>query len=183
MNRQISVIFIVIALLCSACAGNNEYKKKLEEEFLPFKAKTITLPENMLVENCVEQGIADTTLLCRPLKMVVYVNQEGCQDCNLRTLLPVYMFMLENQHLENFGVIIILNTFDMEAAAFTLSDMRFNRTVFFDLDGSFERLNPHLPAGEQFHTFLLNKENKVVLVGNPVHNEKLKSLYLSEMNK
>jgi hypothetical protein len=51
------------------------------------------------------------------------------------------------------------------------------------LDGSFERLNPHLPANEQFHTFLLNEENKVVLAGSPVHNEKLKKLYLAELNK
>ena len=31
---------------------------------------------------------------------------------------------------------------------------------------------------ERFHTFLLNKENKVVLAGNPVGNNKLKRLYL-----
>ena len=82
----------------------------------------------------------DTTLLYRPLKMVVYVNHDGCQDCRLRALLPIYMFILENQHRENFGVIIILNTPQMEEAENTLKEMRFHRTVFFDLDGSFERL-------------------------------------------
>ena len=123
MKRQLSVTFIVIALLCSTCSGNNVYKKKLEDEFSLFKKTAITLPDNMLSKNCVDQEITDPALLRRPLKMVVYVNQEGCQDCRLRELLPVYMFMLENRHLENFGVIIILNTPEMEAAEYTLNDM------------------------------------------------------------
>ena len=115
--------------------------------------------------------------------MVIYVGKDGCTDCKLRSLLPVYMFMLENKHRENFGVVIILNTADREATEKLLTDMRFRQTVFYDLDGSFERLNPHIPAGEDFHTFLLNKENKVVLIGNPTHNEKLNKLYLTEINK
>jgi len=51
------------------------------------------------------------------------------------------------------------------------------------LDGSFERLNPHLPKDERFHTFLLDENNKVILVGYPVNNPKLKELYLKELNK
>jgi hypothetical protein len=93
------------------------------------------------------------------------------------------MFILENEHLKNFGVIIILNSSDMAATDYTLTDMRFHRTVFYDLDGSFERLNPHLPPDEQLHTFLLNEKNKVILVGNPSYNKKLKDLYLAELYK
>ena len=183
MHRLIYFVLIVTALLCNACIGNNEAKKKLEVELRLFKAKTIIFPDNMTAKNCDEQGLPDKSLLSRPLKMVVYVNQKGCQDCRLRALLPLYMFILENENHENFGVIIILNTELMEDAEFTLKDMRFNRTVFFDLDGSFERLNPHLPTNEQLHTFLLNEKNKVVLAGNPVLNEKLKKLYLAELDK
>ena len=62
-----------------------------------------------------------------------------------------------------------------------LTDLRFRHTVFFDADGAFERLNPQMPKKEEFHMFLLNGENKVVLIGNPTHNEKLNRLYLSAM--
>ena len=79
----------------------------------------------MLASNCDEQIPPDTTLLSRQYKMVVYVNKDGCQDCKLRTLLPIYMFILENQYRKNFSVIIILNTSDMEVSNFTLTDMRF----------------------------------------------------------
>jgi hypothetical protein len=183
MNRIIYFTLITGVLLCGACSGNNRQKKELEAELRLFKAKAIILPDNLLAKHCDVQTLPDTTLLHRPLKMVIYVNQDGCQDCKLRALLPVYMFILENRHLENFGVIIILNTSQIDAADQTLTDMRFRQTVFYDMDGSFEYLNTHLPANEQFHTFLLNEENKVILAGNPVHNEKLKKLYLEVMNK
>ena len=183
MNRIVLFTFFVVVLMFNACTESNENKKKLEAELQLFTETAIILPDNMLAKNCDEQAVPDTTLLSRPLKMVVYINQDGCQDCKLRTLLPLYMFILENQHIERFGVIIILNASDMEAADYTITEMRFRRTIFYDIDGSFERLNPHLPENERFHTFLLNEENKIVLIGNPVHDEKLKKRYLAELNK
>ena len=61
--------------------------------------------------------------------------------------------------------------------------MFYGQTVFYDIDGSFERLNPHLPKNERFHTFLLDEHNKVILVGSPVDNTRLKNLYFSEIKK
>ena len=183
MYRIISFTLIVGTLLCSACTGNDLHKKKSEADLRWFKETAVTLPDNMLAKHCDEQMSPDTTLLQRPLKMVIYVNQEGCQDCRLMALSRTYMFILENEYRKNFGVILILNTPRMEATNHTLTEMRFRRTVFYDLDGSFERLNPHLPANEGFHTFLLNEDNKVILVGNPAHSTKLKQQYLAALDK
>ena len=183
MKRIIFFYLIVSALICSACGGNNESKKQFEKDLRLFKTQMITLPDNIISKHYDEQTQSQVSLLNRPLKMIVYVNRTGCMDCRLRSLIPIYMFILENRHLENFGVIIILNPSDKENADNVLREMNFRHTIFYDLDGSFERLNPHLPTNELFHTFLLNKDNKVVLVGNPVHNEKLKKLYLAELNK
>lgn len=183
MWRIFYFILILGMLICSSCSKKSEQDKKLETELRQFKAKAITFPDNMEAKVCDGKISPDTTLLSCPYKMVIYVGKDGCTNCKLRSLLPVYMFILENKHRENFGVVIILNTADKEATEKLLTDMRFRQTVFYDLDGSFERLNPHIPAGEDFHTFLLNKENKVVLIGNPTHNEKLNKLYLTEINK
>jgi hypothetical protein len=176
MNRIIYFTFIVGTLLYGACSGNNGRTKELEAELRLFKAKAIILPDNMPAKHCDEHTPPDTTLLRRPLKMVVYVNQDGYQDCKLRALLPFHLFILENRHLKNFGVIIILNTSQMEAADWTLTDMRFRQTVFYDLDGSFERLNPHLPVNEQFHTFLL--DGSLVPASRPYPRTPGTSLYV-----
>jgi hypothetical protein len=112
MNRIIFFTLLVGVLLFGACAGNkSEYKKKIAEELRIFQETPITLPDNLLPKHYDEQISPDKSLLSRKLKMVIYVNQEGCQDCKLHGLLPLtYMFMLENRHRENFGLVMILNT-------------------------------------------------------------------------
>lgn len=36
--------------------------------------------------------------------------------------------------------------------------------------------NNHIPSESLFHTFLINKYDSIVLVGNPVKNRKIKEL-------
>jgi hypothetical protein len=54
---------------------------------------------------------------------------------------------------------------------------QFNYPVFIDESGLFPKANPHIPADNRFHTFLLDKNGKVVLVGDPVNNPALWELY------
>lgn len=45
--------------------------------------------------------------------------------------------------------------------------------VYIDTTGVFERTNPCLPHLSQMRTFLLNRKDTVVLVGNPLHNSNI----------
>lgn len=183
MCRIIYFLVLFGSLFCFSCSQKNGQDKKLEAELRAFKEKAIIFPDNMEAKICEGKTPLDTTLLNRTSKMVVYVGPDGCTDCKLRSLMPLYMFILENRHRDNFGVVVIVHSEDREATETVLTELRFRHTVFYDVDGSFKRLNPQLPDSEHFHTFLLNKENKVVLIGNPTHNEKLKNLYLAEIEK
>ena len=80
-------------------------------------------------------------------------------------------------------VVIILNSSDIIATEKLIFQKRFRYSVFYDLDGSFERLNPHLTKNERFHTFLLGENDEVLLVGNPALNIGLKKIYLNTLNK
>lgn len=53
----------------------------------------------------------------------------------------------------------------------------FNAPVWIDRMNAFYNLN-HFPSDERFQTFLLDKDNRVLAVGNPIHNPKIKELYL-----
>ena len=53
----------------------------------------------------------------------------------------------------------------------------FTYPVCFDGKDDFNRLN-HFPEDMMFQTFLLDKGNKVVAIGNPVLNPKVKELYV-----
>ena len=53
----------------------------------------------------------------------------------------------------------------------------FNLPIVFDVQNLFCQLN-HFPEDEKFRTLLLDKDNKVLAIGNPIHNPKVKELYL-----
>lgn len=52
-----------------------------------------------------------------------------------------------------------------------------NYPVYIDTQGVFQQNNPHLSKNKLLHTFLLDENNNVILVGNPVRNLRVKDLY------
>ena len=38
-------------------------------------------------------------------------------------------------------------------------------------------MNPHLPKNKALHTFLLDENNNVILVGDPLHNKKIEEMF------
>jgi hypothetical protein len=58
-----------------------------------------------------------------------------------------------------------------------LKQYDFEYPVCIDLKDSLNALN-HFPPNESFHTFLLDRTNKVVAIGNPILNPQIKELYL-----
>ena len=54
---------------------------------------------------------------------------------------------------------------------------KFTYPIYIDVADSLNRLN-HFSSDERFQTLLLDKDNKVVAIGNPINNPKVKELYL-----
>jgi hypothetical protein len=65
----------------------------------------------------------------------------------------------------------------LEEVIKTLRIAQFDYPLFLDERQAFPAANPHIPADNRFHTFLLDKNGKVVLVGDPVNNPPLWEFY------
>lgn len=46
-----------------------------------------------------------------------------------------------------------------------------------DVDGSFAKANTFLPSNKAFHNFFINKNNEVILVGDPTTNSAVNELF------
>lgn len=64
-----------------------------------------------------------------------------------------------------------------------LTESGFNHKVLIDINNSFRKSNPHIPKDAMYYTFLLDEDNKVVLVGNPLRNNSIKEIFLRTVNK
>ena len=88
---------------------------------------------------------------------------------------------MDTLDLTNFDVRIYLNIKDFELIRHYLGRWRFEYPIVLDRDNRFELVN-EIPRESEFQTFLLNEQNQVILVGNPLKNSELKQLYLKTMD-
>ena len=121
-----------------------------------------------------------------PIKLIVWYDSLLCVSCQI-TKMDEWneITMYADSFAEWFSIIYLFtpqrkDLFILDAI---LKDTEFNYPLFIDINGTFVRQNPNLPKQQQLHTFLLDKNNRVILVGNPLHNPPLWELYKSTIQK
>ena len=114
-------------------------------------------------------------------KVVTYVDSSGCTSCKLQ--LPrwiEFMEELESETKDNVPFVFVFHPKSAKELRNTLRLHGFNHPVFFDEKDDFNALN-RFPDDMMFQTFLLDKDNKVQVLGNPVLNPQVKELYIGKI--
>ena len=112
-------------------------------------------------------------------KVVTYIDSVGCTSCKLQ--LPRWKeFLAEVDSLAEGSVpfLFYFHPKDMKELRYLTRRDRFTYPVCLDEMDDFNRLN-QFPREMMFQTFLLDKNNKVIAIGNPVLNPRVKELYVS----
>ena len=113
-------------------------------------------------------------------KIVNYVDSTGCLSCKLQLpLWNLFITQMDSVYHSDVPVYMVFapKAVDVREVQYILRRDTFHHPVCLDLADSFNRLNG-FPSDEEFHTFLLDGSNKICAVGNPVHNRRVKDLYL-----
>lgn len=122
----------------------------------------------------------DLDLYSSNYKIVVYTDSTGCISCKLK-LHKWKEFMQEIASLHkqdtDLSYVFFFNSKDRKELQFLLRQDSLIHPVCLDEKDEFNKLN-HFPSEDEFKVFLLNKNNKVIAVGNPIHNPKVKELYI-----
>lgn len=140
------------------------FKKKIEN----FVSVQICIPYEMLVsKKCTE---FKDSIENKDIKLVFYNDSIGCLDC---TFTKMAGYLLENrERLKKVRIIHIIsvNSSDSEHLFRKLCNLRLYGEVYLDTCNAFIKSNPKFPKEKLFHTFLLDKDGKVIFVGNPTNN-------------
>ncbi|MDB9153159.1 DUF1573 domain-containing protein [Parabacteroides distasonis] len=179
-NYYLLILLNLIALL--SCG-----KQKSDNELLPivkeWYGKEVKFPDRPVFtlygKDTVDYSIPQSS----SYKVLVYVDSTGCVDCKLQ--LQKWQELIKYTNSISNGEIPFLFFFFpkdyKELCQFFKRDL-FDLPVCIDFDGELNKLN-HFPTFPQFHTLLLDKDNKVVVIGNPVHSTDIRSLYMKEISK
>ena len=172
---------LLIATTFFSCHNEQKEKEnKIAYLVSEWQGKQIQFPENLTFT----RYLTDTTDFQIPqseYKVLIYVDSIGCTSCKLQ--LHKWKELIEYTDSVTQGKVpflFFMHPKDAKEIRYLLKRDAFDRPICIDIDDRLNKLNK-FPADITFQTFLLDKDNKVTVLGNPVHNTAVKDLYLKQI--
>ncbi|WP_418543902.1 hypothetical protein, partial [Parabacteroides goldsteinii] len=172
---------LLIATTFFSCHNEQKEKEnKIAHLVTEWQGKQIQFPENLTFT----RYLTDTTDFQIPqseYKVLIYVDSIGCTSCKLQ--LHKWKELIEYTDSVTQGKVpflFFMHPKDAKEIRYLLRRDAFDRPICIDIDDRLNKLNK-FPADITFQTFLLDKDNKVTVLGNPVHNTAVKELYLKQI--
>lgn len=115
-------------------------------------------------------------------KLVVFIDSLSCTSCFLNNM-AVYYDINDSISMKNGHLVIVLNPLkkSIDEVREKIVMGKYPFYCIIDKNGDFMRKNPHIPDNNMFHSFLLDKSDKIILVGDPTYNQKIKDLFLRQL--
>ena len=170
------ILGLCVCLLTASCSESD--KERLSRLVKEWEGKEILFPAHSTF-TIQGKDTVDFEFGNAEYKVVTYIDSVGCTSCKLQ-LSRWKEFMAEVDSLPHGNVpfLFYFHPKDMKELRYITRREAFVYPVCFDGKDDFNRLN-NFPSEMMFQTFLLDKENRVIAIGNPVQNPKVKELYLN----
>lgn len=111
-------------------------------------------------------------------KILTYIDSTGCTSCKLKLAeWEKFITVVDSIRPHTVQFLFFLCPKNGMEIYQTLRVERFKHPICIDEGDYLNKLN-HFPADMAFQTFLLDNDNRVVAMGNPIHNLKVRELYL-----
>ncbi|WP_321481206.1 DUF1573 domain-containing protein [uncultured Bacteroides sp.] len=167
--------YLLFALLLCGCQETK--KEKISRLVNEWENKEILFPKNSFFTIFAKDTIAFDTVDC-DYKVFTYIDSTGCTSCKLQLLKwKGVIAKFDSLTHNNTAFLFYFHPKSAKEIAYILKRDNFNYPVCIDDADSINKLN-QFSDEMMFQTFLLDKENKVLAIGNPVHNPKIEKLYL-----
>lgn len=165
-------VLIIVFLFCNCRDVQNEVKV--------LYSKPIIIPTEKIDYYTNKAGNRISNSRVPLMKFVVYIDSLECASCSMKKI-NEWDFIVDSivQISNRINVYFILTPrkVNLYSVRKVLISEGVRYPILIDTLGEFERLNPHLPKNQALHTFLLDENNRVILVGNPLRNEKIKEMF------
>lgn len=169
----INVCLSSFIVMMTSCAHTSNTSQKSLNELLN---KEILFPSNLsyiIIDTPIKYDIDDYDY-----KIITYIDSSECTSCMMKLYQwenTMNELKSANQYSSIGFCMIIGSTNNAEIKDIIHAD-NFPYTIAFDPDHNFMDIN-NLPSQGLNNTFLLNFENRIIAIGNPIINPKIKKLY------
>lgn len=167
------------ALLFSACKDNtkNEFALKGAEAWI---GKEIIFPDSLVFTKFAKDTVAYTIPKAK-YKVLLYVDSIGCTVCKLKfNRWKNIMNEVDSLSQEKVPFLFFFHPKNVRELSYLLRRDDIKQPVCIDKKNRIQRLN-HFSRQLMFQCFLLDENNKVVVVGNPIFDKNIRDSYLYHM--
>jgi len=188
MKKSVNIAVILLISLftynCNKTNQNREKKSKVIKEINALKGKTIVFPDSLMVIHKDSIVPIEQSNLYAKESIKIATNIDGnCNACiqQLKKWKELINWSKQKNQLNILFYIQVNDIKQFKEKIYPGIPVK-DYPLIIDKNYSFLKQN-NMPGETKYHTLLLGKNNKPVLVGNPAYNPKLMKLYKEEINK
>ncbi|WP_455962195.1 DUF1573 domain-containing protein [Bacteroides bouchesdurhonensis] len=173
-NAFTLILFLYLAISC-----HDSKKNQLSNLVKEWSGKEIQFPSH-LTFTVQGKDTVNFDYLHSTYKIIMYADSMGCLSCKLQlSKWKTFMQEVDSLRDQNKAVSFVFCFFpkNRQMLQNVLCYEHFVHPVCIDAQDEFNKLN-HFPSEIAFQTFLLDRDNRVIAIGNPIRNPKVKELYL-----
>ncbi|GHU83897.1 hypothetical protein FACS189415_7270 [Bacteroidia bacterium] len=172
---------ILLSLFLVSChSADKKKKEEITRLVTEWQGKEIVFPKDIIFTRFATDTV-DYQVSESEYKVLIYVDSVGCTSCKLQ-LLKWKELIAYTDSLTNGSVpfLFFFHPKDIRELRYLFKIDEFDLPICIDTEDELIRLN-RFPVNMTFQTFLLNRDNEVVVIGNPIHNLSVKDLYLKQI--
>lgn len=182
MRAIIRCNYIIITIFLFISCNED---RKLTHNIAQMKSQPIDLCLDSLqyyisTTNCSVE-IDSSSFYRKNTSIVVYTDSSVCSSCTVKGMYKWFDFLdeIEERYGGDMKIYFIFSPRKSQMNDFqiALHSLNLNYPVFIDSTNIFIRHNPHIPSNKRLHTFLINTDNMVYLVGSPLENLTIHELF------
>jgi len=177
-NTGQCIIFVALITICFSSCNKNKQKEDVIKIVTEWTGKEIIFPQGITYTSMVEDA-AFIDLYRDNYKILLYVDSTGCTSCRLK--LSVWKKIIAESDTTFSKPVEFIFFFqpkqkDERELQQIFKRNGFKHPVFIDSKNEINRLNK-FPSKPEYQCFLLDKDNKVIIVGDPSINQGIWALF------
>lgn len=178
MKRHIIFYIMWILVLFMSCNHTNQ---EITKDVKRMMSKPVNLCEGQLTLYKSGIEMKDTTKHNSMFTQVVFVDSATCSSCFWKQM-PHWQSIIDSvkHHNIDLSFLFVFHVKHRNKQAFIKTmqhDTLFRHPIYLDTAGVFLRQNPIISRNKLLHSFLINQDNHVILVGCPMQNRRIRDMF------
>ena len=156
---EIKYLISKLLLFCLlSCHSVNETEKEMKL----FLGSQVNFSDELVQQLSVENDYF----------LIIYLETEGCVPCSFKNLMLLDHYKDDFEKF-NTGVVLIIKDNDNKEQIRTMFiEMKMKYPLFFDKDNRLLENNPIISTNSLCHTFIIDRDMKVIWIGSPIASTK-----------